>query len=52
MWTLISIAIIVLVGFAIFILRVDAREQNRDVERERLARESPTGESIDRNPFS
>jgi hypothetical protein len=43
MWTLIGIAVVVLVGFAVFVLRHDARDRKRDVgreaaERARLAR--------------
>jgi hypothetical protein len=38
MWTLISVAVVVLVGFAIFVLRNDALERKRDIERESAER--------------
>jgi hypothetical protein len=38
MWTLISIAVFVLAGFAIFVLLNDARERKHDSERETTER--------------
>jgi hypothetical protein len=51
MWILIGIAVVALVSFAIFVLSARV-SHNRDIERERLARERPTGQFIDPNPFN
>jgi hypothetical protein len=44
MWTLVGIATVVLVSFAIFVLQNDARDQKRD--------ERPLGQLIDPHPFA
>jgi hypothetical protein len=36
MWALIGISVVVLLGFAIFVLQYDADEPNRNIERDRL----------------
>jgi hypothetical protein len=38
MWSLIGIAVVVLVGFALFVLRTQAIERTRDVETAKRAR--------------
>jgi hypothetical protein len=38
MWSLIGIAVVVLVGFALFVLRTEAIERDRDVEHETAKR--------------
>jgi len=45
MWTLIGIALVVLAGFAVFVLQVDARNESRDHHR-------PAGQFNDPGAFN